>query len=202
MCRKLSIFFACAGLLTLLVCRSQGKPDTHKMRFSQLPATGIGVVYVQGDDGFYKAGRPLSFRDNGDGTVTDLNTGLMWIKSGLADTDTDPPTPYTADGPWRKYNWENAILYCERLEFAGYSDWRLPNYKELVSILDLSKVNPAVDPRYFPDTRTDFYWTSTTSTYDIGKAWYVYFNLGYVNHIFKNWECYVRPVRTVANVKS
>lgn len=176
----------------IIVSQNHDRPGMDK---ALLSGTGISVIYVRGDDGFYKSGRPLSFRDNGDGTVTDLNTRLTWVKSGLANSETNPPTPFTADGPWRKYTWENAILYCERLEFAGHSDWRLPNYKELVSILDLSKVNPAVDTRYFPDTRSDFYWTSTTSTYDPGRAWYVYFNLGYVNHLFKSWECYVRPVR-------
>ena len=181
------------GLFILLAgCAATG---TKEKPAAALPATGVTSVVREGDDASYRAGAALRFADNGDGTVTDLNTGLAWIKSGRGECDTDPPTPSRDDGGWRKYDWTNAVLYCERLQFAGHRDWRLPNYKELVSILDLSRTDPAADPAFFPDTRSDFYWTSTPFTYDPAHAWYVYFNLGYVNHASMDRYLFVRPVR-------
>ena len=78
-----------------------------------------------------------NFIDNGDGTITDTVTGLMWQKA-------------TAPGT---YTWEQALTYCENLTLAGdYSDWRLPNRNELQSIVDYSRYNPAIDTTFFPDT--------------------------------------------------
>src|SRR3989338_5085700 len=79
-----------------------------------------------------------SFTDNGNGTVTDNDTGLMWQKED--------------DGVTR--TWESAIIYCEGLSLGSYSDWRLPNIKELESITDATKDNPAIDTTYFPNTNS------------------------------------------------
>ncbi len=97
--------------------------------------------------------------DNGNGTVSDLATGLMWQ---LAD-----------DSQTR--NWEEALDYAEDLDLADYSDWRLPNIKELQSIVDYTKSvdstnSPAIDDLFSLSEITDpngktnygFYWSSTT----------------------------------------
>jgi len=68
-------------------------------------------------------GTQFSLIDNGDGTVTDLNTGLMWQK-----------TPSSTS-----FGWQGAVDYCESLELAGYDDWRAPTLKELFSISDFSQ---------------------------------------------------------------
>ena len=99
------------------------------------------------------------FADNGDGTVTDLASGLMWQK---ADNGTG-------------LDWERALKYAENLTLGGHKDWRLPNAKELQSIVDYSRSpqtshSAAIDPvfettpikdpegnRQFP-----YFWTSTT----------------------------------------
>ncbi len=99
------------------------------------------------------------FVDNGDGTITDSATGLMWQ---MAD-----------DGQTR--DWEEALSYAESLELGGYDDWRLPNVKELQSIVDYTKSpettgTPAIDDLFVlseiidPDGEENygFYWTSTT----------------------------------------
>ncbi|MGB3366427.1 MAG: DUF1566 domain-containing protein [Acidaminobacteraceae bacterium] len=99
------------------------------------------------------------FVDNGDGTISDLATGLMWQ---LAD-----------DGETR--NWQDALSYSESLDLAGYSDWRLPNIKELQSIVDYTKSvkttqSPAIDSKFNLSKIVDpsgnsnygFYWSSTT----------------------------------------
>jgi len=100
------------------------------------------------------------FTDNGDGSISDLATGLMWQKSD--------------DGITR--NWKEALLYSENLELANFNDWRLPNAKELQSIVDYTRSpqtsnSPAIDPIFETTkiniqngktTRYPFFWTSTT----------------------------------------
>jgi hypothetical protein len=89
--------------------------------------------------------------DNGDGTVTDLITNLMWLQ--------------VTDGT--KRGWEPSITYCEDLKFAGHSDWKLPHNKELSSLVDLRRQKPAIDTEFFPDTDyTAYYWSRTPETRD------------------------------------
>ena len=73
------------------------------------------------------------FTDNGDGTITDNLTELVWQK-----------TPNT-----QTQNWENALVYAENLALANILDWRLPNIKELQSLNDESRTNPSVNPLFF-----------------------------------------------------
>lgn len=124
------------------------------------------------------------YTDNGDGTVTDNNTGLMWQQADDGNT----------------YDWENALAYAENSEFAGHSDWRLPNVKEMQSIVDYdysptatdaAYVGPAIDPIFtctpLPssvqeagyDDDYGYYWSSTSALFQSGGtyyyAWYVAF---------------------------
>ena len=83
-----------------------------------------------------RAGQPAPQNhlvDNGDGTVTDTATGLMWQQA-------------TAPG---RYTWEEALVYCENLELAEYTDWRLPNRNELQSLVDYDHTEPAIDASFF-----------------------------------------------------
>jgi hypothetical protein len=100
--------------------------------------------------------------DNGNGTVTDTDTGLMWQKA-------------TATGT---YTWEQALQYCESLNLAGYNDWRLPNKNELHSIVDNSRTYPAINLSYFPDTQSNIYIASTTEVDYIIDFWGVDFSRG------------------------
>ncbi len=96
------------------------------------------------------------FIDNGDDTVTDQMTGLMWTTS--ADLFAS--------------NWFNALVWCNELVFAEYDDWRLPNIKELLSIVDFSGSGillPSDHP--FLSVRANYYWSSTTDSVLIEKAW-------------------------------
>jgi len=120
------------------------------------------------------------FIDNGDGTVTNTDTGLMWQK------DTDPDI----------YEWQDALSYCENLTLAGYDDWRLPNVNELQSLVDYERYDPTINTTYFPNTLSSFYWSSTTYAYDPSYAWYVRFNDGYVLDCSKSYFYYVRAVRS------
>ncbi|MBP5434966.1 DUF1566 domain-containing protein [bacterium] len=114
--------------------------------------------------------------------VLDNNTGLMWQQ-------TIPTSTYT---------WANAVSYCENLEYAGYTDWRLPTPKELLTIVDNSKYNPAIDTTYFPNTPSSYFWSSSTFVYYTDAAWYVDFNYGYVYNDYKTNSYYVRCVRGAA----
>ena len=111
------------------------------------------------------------------GTVTDSQTGLVWQQQ-------DDATGRT---------WNDAITYCEGLSLGGYSDWRLPNIKELESIT--SDTGPAIIDPIFTGALASSYWSSTTGAHDPGSAWSVNFYFGYVNYADKTVAYYVRCVR-------
>lgn len=134
------------------------------------------VLAVRGEQ------RQNQFVDNQDGTITDTSTGLIWQKN-------------TAPGT---YTWAQALSYCENLVLpaGGYSDWRLPTIKELDSIVDLSRYNPAINTTFFPDTRASYYWSSTTYVLNTAGAWAMDFNLGHnIYGNYKSTPSYVRAVR-------
>jgi len=122
---------------------------------------------------------PMSFTDYGD-TVTDNVTGLVWQK--------------TDDNTRRK--WEDAVVYCEDLDLGGHADWRLPKKRELMSIVNYGLSGPSIDQRYFPETRSSAYWTSTTYSNSIYYAWSVHFQLGEINSLRPKYNLeHVRCVR-------
>ena len=140
-----------------------------------------------------------SFTDNGDGTVTDNCTGLMWKKCSEPDTSTT-----TCGGTHSTYTWANALGQCEGLSFAGHADWRLPNIKELFSVVveenpAISGVKalgaPYINQTVFPSTVSSNYWSSTTIPDDTSYALYVYFLIGYTSDGNKTNSRYVRCVR-------
>lgn len=108
-----------------------------------------------GQDGEYQTGYER-FKDNGNETVTDNFTGLMWTKSGRI-TDGNPKL------------WLEALVVCRDLNLAGYDDWRLPNVFEMKDLVDVSYQVP-----YFIDPQSGFYWTSTTWSMNPIYAWAVY----------------------------
>lgn len=97
-----------------------------------LSSLSIGDDFY-GQDASYLKGQTMTYTDNGDSTVTDNNTELMWQQVPISD----------------KLSWEDAKEYCENLVFAGYDDWRLPNIKELFSLNDFGKGWPYIDTEYF-----------------------------------------------------
>ena len=145
-----------------------------------------GVGFFNTPDYYYvravrggQSGSFDNFIDNGDGTVTDTDTGLMWQQA-------------TAPGI---YNWQQALSYCENLPLAGHSDWRLPNRNELQSIVDYSRSYQTIDATYFPDPAS-WYWSSTTGANDSDGAWLVDFDGGSVGGSYKTYGYYyVRAVR-------
>jgi hypothetical protein len=94
--------------------------------------------------------------------------------------------------------WANALTYCTSLSLGVHADWRLPNLKELSSIVDDTVFNPAINATYFPATQSSLYWSSTTFAGITSYAWYVYFGDGLVSFVSldgKSNTYYARCVR-------
>ena len=125
-----------------------------------------------------------SFVDNGDGTVTDETTGLMWMQSD--------------DGLTR--NWKDALAYCETMTAsaplaAGHSDWRLPDVNELQTLVDIDVRFPSIDESVFSCENGD-YWSSSSSAGNSDYAWRVFFGYSTVSYSDKGATNYVRCVRS------
>ena len=146
----------------------------------KLPDTGQTTSYTTtyGEDHDYSI-NPPSYTDNGNGTITDNVTGLIWQKE-------DDNTQRT---------WSDAGTYCDNLTLGGQSDWRLPSKKELISIVNYGTYSPSINTTYFPNTNSSVYWSSTTIAYNSSGAWIVLFNDGYVVIDYKSSSYYVRCVR-------
>jgi hypothetical protein len=113
------------------------------------------------------------FRTLGDGWVLDKAIGIEWGPSST-----------------KRMNWGEAKKYSS--EQGG----RLPTVKELSSLIDYDKNDPAIDTQFFKDTKTDdWYWTGTEVAGYSVFAWIVYFCYGYVDVYSKDFDNYVRPVR-------
>jgi hypothetical protein len=171
-----------------------------------LPKTGQTTSDVTGDDGDLQRGVPwpgTRFTDNGDGTVTDNLTGLMWVEDGNLMTTRDPT--FDADGISNDglVTWEHALDYVALLNsgtYADHSDWRLPNPKELRSLVNYeesSNVNSLNSPTgVFTGLMDMNYWTSCTYAPITTAAWDVYINIGSVYASPKTFTSYVLAVRT------
>ena len=120
------------------------------------------------------------FIDNGNGTVTDKATGLQWKRcsegqtwSGGTCEGTGTEVTYAA--------WWRALSLADAATFAGKSDWRLPNLKELLSILERACFSPAIDLRVFPGAAgadSAWHWSSSPNASNSGAAWCVAFGSG------------------------
>lgn len=173
-----------------------------------LPATGQTQCYdaigrgvfcdsqsCPGQDGTYLVGCSSGrFTDNGDGTVTDTCTGLMW-QQDTADVNGDGEVSEDRVQGGDAPEWCEALAYCESLSFAGHDDWRLPNALELESIVDYARSAPAIDPVF--GALGSYYWSSTSVAFLPPDACAVNFlhggDTGLIDKVGRNW--YVRAVR-------
>lgn len=139
----------------------------------------------------------LSYTDNGNGTVTDNNTLLMWetkVAGGGAETcltnlhGVDSTCTWAeASGAW--------IAAINAANLGGHSDWRLPNIKELQSIADYSRVNPAIASGFPGSTAPGSYWSSTIDIPPSTAVWVVHFLDGAVTNGTRAFSLRVRAVR-------
>jgi hypothetical protein len=114
------------------------------------------------------------------GVVIDQVTGLQWQRA--------------VDE--KSYSWEDAISFCRDLTFGG-GGWRLPTRIELVSLVDYTSPNPVIDMNAFPETPSDYFWTSSPFAGDATAAWNVNFKFssGIVEKSDNNKPHRVRCVR-------
>ncbi len=156
--------------------------------------TGQTTSFEPGDDGELERGVPWPnprFTDNLDGTITDNLTCLIW--------DQD------ANRPNEEQTWANAVETCDKSTANGHDDWRLPNVRELQSLIHYGVANPAVpdtlgtekwsedDP--FNNVQSSFYWSSTTDASNTPLVWLVGFFNGNVVISVKTGSKYVWCVR-------
>lgn len=124
---------------------------------------------------------PARFRNNGDGTVTDLAYNLVWTRTPSADS----------------MDWESALKYSENLNYAGSEQWRLPNIKELKSISDDKFFRPSVDKNFFSILNSGKFWSSTSLANQGLRAWFLDTQYGITTYDLKSRKNYILCVRTV-----
>jgi hypothetical protein len=154
----------------------------QKAKYAPVPKTGQTYPYATGDDGNLRKGVTWPdprFTDNANGTVTDNLTGLIWLKNAYSEL------PNT---------WSNALNIAAAVADGnhGLSDgsqpgaWRLPNIRELQSLVDYGHANAALPSPYpFQNLVYESYWSSTTSASNTGQAWSVSFSNGAISPLNK-----------------
>ena len=149
-------------LISVYLSHSQSATKTMK----RLPDTGQNISYTTtfGEDNDYTINAPF-FKNNGNGTVTDTITGLMWQKT---------------DGG--EMTIENAVIYCDSLTLGGYTNWRLPDAHESFSILNHQNNGPALNTTVFTKTLAEYWWTSDKQANDVTKIWVTNAGGGIGNH--------------------
>lgn len=173
----MSISFQSAALTGLLVLGS-GLAQAQTCQSGSIPAT-----------------TPVSqFVDNGDGTLTDTKTGLQWQRCSEGQIWDGE----TCSGSAELFDWQQALQRAATVNngggYAGQVDWRLPNIKELRSIVEKQCAAPAINSSLLP-AASGFFWSSSPVASDGGSAWGVDFDDGYDYWDFKNYGNQIRLVR-------
>lgn len=114
------------------------------------------------------------FVDHEDGTVTDRCTGLVWQRNPL-DINDDGAIDLED-----QLSWDDARSLADDLRLGDHEDWRLPAIEELITLIDFTRLDPAMDDDVF-GVESAFYWSSTLEASDTGTAWGVNFGFGDVN---------------------
>jgi hypothetical protein len=176
-----------ASCATVALVEDSGQTTCWDINGNPISCAGTGM------DGELRAGVAWPtprFTDNGDGTATDNLTGLTWLQDAGCLGNQD----------WSEAFTEVAALNAGSRTCADYTgtfpDWRLPNIRELLSLVDYGAVNPAMpSDNFFVNLSYDNYWTSTTSVYDVGFAHVVHLGHGLADHGWKPFDATVLPVR-------
>lgn len=120
--------------------------------------------------------------------VKDTQTGLIWQRCSLGQTWSGSSCTGTAT----TYNWTNALQTAANMG----NGWRVPNIKELDSLVEQACYNASINETYFPNTVSSWYWSSSPVAGSSNSAWIVYFGYGYDDSSGKSVNSYVRLVRS------
>jgi hypothetical protein len=130
---------------------------------------------------------------NNNGTVNDKQTGLMWKRCSEGQNNID------CSGSAINYTWKNALQQANSVNnnggFAGYNDWRIPNAKELFSIVEDQCYLPSINVKIFPNTPNYYFWSSTSNSNISNAVFYVFFGNGSSAMLTKDSGLGVRLVR-------
>ncbi len=172
--------------------------DTKQIIQSRLlPKTGQSIIYETGDDGDIHAGwwkgLVLALNRNrfvvktigGDDVVVDRATGLTWARDG------NEAGCYSGG----VLNWVNCLSWARGLDFAGFTDWRLPNILELGSIIDYARWLAPTIYIVFTNTSSNDYFTSTTFGITTANAFQIAFNSAVISFTLKSASRRLRCVR-------
>ncbi|MCX8478901.1 MAG: DUF1566 domain-containing protein [Chitinophagales bacterium] len=143
-------------IILLLVASSQiSFAQSVKKTMKRIPDSGQNTSYTNtfGEDNDYSIYTPF-YVDNGDGTITDTITGLMWQKTDGGEMTID-----------------SAHKYVQQLNLATYSDWRLPSVSESFTLLNLDALNPSINTQFFPNTNAEYWWCLDTAYNNASKIW-------------------------------
>lgn len=208
----LEILKAAVGQKVALECPAPASPtQTGQANCYYLGGQGSSKIDClgTGQDGELQKGVSHSFTDNGDGTITDNVTGLMWEKlsndGGIHDRG-------------QAFSWSDAsatkIAALNSSKFAGHSDWRLPNRFELETLIELTENTFTTFPefngacpdgcaattcscaiRQTPPSYSSSAWSSSSVRFLPAYAWFVDFENGFVDGAYKSGKNHVRAVR-------
>lgn len=142
-------------------------------------------------DSRYVASEPDDPGHPSEWVVNDLESGLMWARCAQGQAGA------ACSGVATQMNWSEALDMAKDSDWAGFSDWRLPNIAELASLVESGCHGPAINENFFPNAGLQRYWTSTTPAWTPTEAWYVDFNTGLSSTVEKTKRQgqYVRLVR-------
>jgi hypothetical protein len=164
--------------------------------------TGQTTSYETGDDGDLQKGVAWPtprFVDNANGTVTDNLTDLIWLQ------DANCVTFFSSDNTEQNSrSWNTALTatnslangYCGLSDGSNAGDWRLPDIKELQSLIDCGRHSPALPSNHpFTGVQNSSYWSSTTIAYSTTSSWYMNIGAGGMGSAGKGSTLRVWPVR-------
>ena len=143
------------------------------------------------------------YTDNGDGTISDAQTGLMWSKCSYGQTydgNDDDGDQVICEGSPAFGTWQQAFAWAADSNANvdhGHSDWRLPNIKELGSIVDFGSAKPAINQNIFPNTASGPYWSSTPSRANVLQTIFIGFQAGDYGPSDRISNLYLRLVRNL-----
>lgn len=151
-----------------------------KIRIALFTAALLSVApsysYAECKDNLVSSTPAVRFVHQDQGTVVDTASGLVWMRCAQG-FDWDGTTCLATEDS-KEFTWTEALQLAENYQFAGETDWRLPNKNELASIVERRCFAPAIEATVFPNTPVNSFWSNTPNYFNVSFAWAVNFDLG------------------------